>query len=839
MTSVPHPSLSRDVDSPLPPLIHSLHEVKSSVLSLAANDEHIFSGNQNSDIAVWDKRSFSLKKTLQGHSGSVLALVYAADKQWLLSSSGDSTIRIWSTDSLSIVHVLDPHLETGAGDLFSLAWSPSLQTIYVGCQNTSLQWYTFEQHRQEEEEAETSTPESQVSVRKAHKFFDSYPQYERRPADIYANNSGTATPIKVPSFNEHRLQIPPSNVIDSAHYGYIYCMTLLEDNDTQLVTGGGDEIIKLWDCSQVIPERPYKWETCCGAIYSIIARGETIYAGCQDGLVKVIDRETKTIIRTIMVQEGVDILSMSMINSELYTCSADGRLQRYSASFDCTASWASHDGIVLSSIIAHDAATTTTSLITGGNDDYIRVWDIAATNPPPLTDDAKEDTISLDGATHHTMVYALSKFVAIPSVSSSPSHREDCRQAAIWLKKCLSQLGAQSSLLPTGENTNPLVFATFSGTDGTSRKPRVLFYGHYDVISAPREGWNSDPFAVAGKNGYLYGRGVTDNKGPIMAVAFAAAGLLHSRALDVDLVFLIEGEEECGSAGFENAVRKHKEMIGHVDAILVSNSTWIAEEPPCITYGLRGVVHCALEISNNLPDLHSGIDGGGVAEPMLDMVALLATLTDSNRHVKIPGFYDSVRPQTDAEKELYQRLGSLTQQSASSLSSRWREPSLTVHNIEISGPKNATVIPGTVKAQVSLRIVPDQDLQTIIDSLTKYLNTSFQQLNSPNQLKLIVEHTADWWLGDFDDPWFQCLESAVRDEWHIDPLRIREGGSIPSVPYLEKEFKCHALHLPLGQSMDRAHLPNERISLTNLHRGKSVIERFLHNVAAKSPSAIH
>jgi len=248
-------------------------------------------------------------------------------------------------------------------------------------------------------------------------------------------------------------------------------------------------------------------------------------------------------------------------------------------------------------------------------------------------------------------------------------------------------------------------------------------------------------------------------------------------------------------------------------------------------------VHCSLEISSSLPDLHSGIEGGAVVEPLLDMVQLLATLTDAQHQVRIPGFYDQVRQQTAAEKELYQRLATITGRPASSLSSRWREPSLTVHSIEISGPKNPTVIPGTIKSQVSLRIVPDQDLDSIAKSLCIHLQTSFEDLKSPNKLKVSVENTADWWLGELDDFWFKALESAVQEEWGMEPLRIREGGTIPSVPFLEKEFGCHALHLPMGQSSDQAHLPNERISLDNLRRGRSVVERFLSTVGKGTVSS--
>ncbi|EGN97989.1 hypothetical protein SERLA73DRAFT_169073 [Serpula lacrymans var. lacrymans S7.3] len=823
--SLPQPtaSLSRSLPStaPHPHLLHSLSDRNNSVLSLAADRDHIFIGTQCHNISVWDKESFTLKATLRGHTGSILALEYAQDKKWLFSSSE----YVWSTITLLPIYVLHPYLETGAGDLFSLVWCSSLQTLYIGCQNTSLQWFDFSREQFFDSYGSgTSTPS-----RKAHKFFDSYPQYQHRPADIFASNgspsmtpstSGDGVPtLSVPA-PRASLNIPARNVVDSAHFGYIYCMALLPSNregcddvispenvDIQLVTGSGDETVKLWKCGPAGPTLTHTFDCCDGAVLSLAAREETIYAGCQDGYVKIWDLETKTLVRTIIVQENVDVLSLSLMQSDLYTCSANGQIQRWSLSFDCTASWRAHDGIVLSSIVTRSKGSKSFFLLSGANDGMINVWK------------------------SETMTYALSMFVSIPSVSCESAHREDCRQAAIWLKKCLHQLGAESTLLSTYEGGNPLVLAKFQGTQTKHRKPRILFYGHYDVISAPSEGWNSDPFTVTGRNGYLYGRGVTDNKGPILAVACAAAELLGKRSLGVDLTMLIEGEEETGSRGFVDAVKKYKNLIGDVDVIILSNSTWITDYPPCITYGLRGVVHCSVEISSNSPDLHSGVEGGAAAEPMMDMINVLATLTDSERKVNIPRFYDDVRPLTEEEEKLYDLLSQVTQRPGSSLSSRWREPSLTVHNIEVSGPKNSTVIPGKVKTQLSLRVVPDQDLQSIANSLVDHLKTSFQKLNSPNEFDVNVNHTADWWLGNLDDPWFQTLEAAVRDEWGVDPLRIREGGSIPSIPYLEREFGCQALHLPLGQSTDQAHLPNERISLSNLRRGKSVFQRFLLGVA--------
>ncbi|KIM66941.1 hypothetical protein SCLCIDRAFT_109662 [Scleroderma citrinum Foug A] len=842
-------SVSNPVPSlPSPVLIHSLGDENKSVLSLVADAEHVYVGGQCQDISVWEKRNYTLETSLRGHTGSILALELAEEKRWLFSASGDSTVRIWSTATFTPIYVLHPYLESGAGDLFSLAWNSKLQVIYVGCQNTSLQWFEFSKDRIGQRIQEITSGIS-TPTRKVHKFFDSYPQYTHKPADLFANNLGSLSPSLLEESMSctaaSAFDIPASNVIDSAHYGYVYCMALIPpvrtgaddftfpaDGNCQLLTGSGDETIKLWNCAPSGPTLMHTLECSHGAVLSLSVRGETVFAGCQDGYVKVFDLETKSFVRTIIVQENIDVLSLSVVHSDLFTCSANGQVQRWSPSFNCTSSWKAHDGIVLSSSITQSAETDGFVLLTGANDGFVKIWDIAV--PLKLADDmSPENSISnVDGDDNHdTMVYALSIFVSIPSVSSDLLHREDCRQAAIWLKKCLQQLGAESTLLPTCELGNPLVLATFRGSQGKHPKPRILFYGHYDVISAPTDGWSSDPFKIDGRNGYLYGRGVSDDKGPIIVVACAAAELLRRRALGVDLIFLIEGEEEVGSTGFMDAVRKHKAQIGHVDGILLSNSTWITEFPPCITYGLRGVVHATAAITSGAPDRHSGVEGGAVTEPMLDMINLLATLTDDQREIAIPGFYERVRKQTDEERQLYELLSKVTGSPGSLLSSRWREPSLTVHKLVVSGPGNSTVIPGTVTAQVSLRIVPDQDLESISQSLVSHLQDSFRAFQSPNNLSVRIEHTADWWLGDLEDPWFNALETAVREEWGVQPLRIREGGSIPSIPNLEKEFGCRALHLPLGQSTDRAHLPNERISLSNLRRGKSVVARFLTKIA--------
>ncbi|KAI0317637.1 Zn-dependent exopeptidase [Amylostereum chailletii] len=832
-------SLSRRIQATPPELVHTLQQEHNSILSVATDARYIYSGSQSADIAVWDNASYELRTTLRGHTGSVLALEYAPDKRWLFSSSGAPSV--WCTRTHAPLFVLNPYLDTDAGDLFSIAWSQLHQTLYFGCQNTSVQWYSFPDTDialQAASGASTPTP----GVRKAHKFFDSYPRFQRKPADVQAHNgaeeasSGVASP-------RMSLDVPPSNVVDSAHYGYVYCMALvpsprdgsddappLERDGVLLVTGSGDETVKVWKCTDAGPEYQHTFDCCHGAVLSIATRGDNVYSGCQDGYVKVWDLQTRTLVRTIIVQEGVDVLSLSVVHSDVYTFSANGCVKRFSDTFDCTASWCAHDGIVLSSIVSKKTTVEGDEyrLITGGNDAAIKVWTVV----PPTADyqdsNAIEEHKARDGAyLILTLLHRADSFVSIPSVSSLPENREDCRQAAVWLSKCLQQLGATSKTLSTGDVQNPIVFAMFQGAQSDRRKPRILVYGHYDVISAPPEGWNSDPFRLTARNGFLYGRGVSDDKGPVLAIACAAADLLQQRKLGIDLLFLVEGEEETGSVGFRETVQKYKDLIGPVDAILVSNSSWIAPNVPSITYGLRGVVHCNIQISSDGEDAHSGVYGGAVEEPMQDMIQLLAALKDHNRQVLIPGFYDHVRPQDQKERELFEHIEEITQSSASHLKARWCEPSLTIHNVEGSGPRNSTVIPATVTAQVSIRIVPDQDLDVVAHSLCQHIQQSFATLGSLHKLSVSVEHTADWWLGDLEHPWFKALESAVRDEWHVEPMRVREGGTIPCVPFLEKEFDCPALHLPMGQSADQAHLPNEHLALSHLHHGKSVVERFL------------
>lgn len=510
-------------------------------------------------------------------------------------------------------------------------------------------------------------------------------------------------------------------------------------------------------------------------------------------------------------------------------------------------------------------------------------------------------------------------------------------------------MGAETKLLTTGQNTNPIVFARFKAVSEIAIKKTILFYGHYDVVGAEtnRHKWNTDPFKLASVNGYLYGRGVSDNKGPILAALYAAAELTQKKALGCNVVFLIEGEEESGSQGFAQTVVEHKALIGNIDWILLANSYWLDDYIPCLTYGLRGVVHSNLVVTSRHPDLHSGIDGSSLLdEPLKDLTMLLSTLVGPKGKINLPGFHDPVLQITEVEKKRYDAIAEALlphhpeiedyESFTQSLMHRWREPSLTIHSVEIPGCKNSsTTISRKAKATLSIRLVPNQDADKVAADLTNYAQAQFAQLDSQNTLTVEITRKVDPWLGDPDNDIFETLAQAVTTVWssgkqsrrydyplpnrprqlsrpellrkdssdsvasHIDriissssfaprpstlrsaqaaaiptsftladssaashtspppctstaiplsspvpqqhphaqppyqrerqieprgikPIYIREGGSIPTIRFLEKEFDAPAAHLPCGQASDHAHLDNERLRVENLYKSREI-----------------
>lgn len=364
-------------------------------------------------------------------------------------------------------------------------------------------------------------------------------------------------------------------------------------------------------------------------------------------------------------------------------------------------------------------------------------------------------------------------------MSSKPEYAQDCRRGASYLRSLFKQFGAETESFNTEDRRNPVVFARFRGKKSTSTyRKTILFYGHYDVVAAENreQTWHTNPFEMQGVNGYLYGRGVSDNKGPILAALYAVADIVAGKQLNTDILFLVEGEEESGSRGFQQAIRRNKHLIGDVDWILLANSYWLNDEIPCLTYGLRGVIRTTVDVASERPDLHSGVDGSQlIHEALKDLIALLATLTGANGEVNIPAFYDHIPPMTNAEKESYRVVSNtLLQQNpdlgdaenlADSFKARWREPSLTIHSVKNSGPSRSSIISRAATADLSIRLVPNQTTTSVQSALRRALENAFQKLNSTNELTIKFEHQAEPWLGDPSNQLFRTLEEAIMEVW--------------------------------------------------------------------------
>ncbi|KAI5778432.1 hypothetical protein EDC01DRAFT_731807 [Geopyxis carbonaria] len=815
-----------------PTLLHRVRHERS-ILSLAVSNKFVFAGSQSGEILVWSIETYQLVGQLKAHTGSVLCLTLAPDQSLLFSSAGDAIIQVWNSETFANLYTIYSTFDVG--DVFCVAVSESSQTAWFGAQNTSIQWYDLKA-RDSIRPTLTSHPS-----RRNHRFFDS-----KGPGGRPAPQPGSKDAWEKGATTSKLLEIDPNNIVQYAHFGYVYCMLVIpsaqigQGQGEILLSGGGDGDVKLWNIDSqtgAITE----FEKLGGGdsgVLSMAVKDTFLYCGLTDGEICIWDLDTLQLVRTVKAHCD-DVLTMSVKGDCIFSGSASGYTRKWNHRFECISRWQAHSGLVLASCVT--TRNDRLLYITGGNDDCVAIWDVSFFEAT-----ASKTT----GRTQNDqLLSSLSKLVSFRTVSSNPQYLEDCRRGATYLKTLFKRFGAVATLLPTEDGRNPVVFARFSGTGMKQQKPKgktVLFYGHYDVIPAETgQGWSTDPFELTGLNGYLYGRGVSDNKGPILAALFAAGELVQSGKLDSDIVFLIEGEEECGSRGFKDAVQKNKDLIGDIDWIILANSYWLNDETPCLTYGLRGVISATVSISSEKPDLHSGVDGSRLnREPTIELVNLLATLTDASGEVQIPDFYTPVRPITPEEDAMYapitqtiststspHPLSSLTPDEIKAhLMSKWRFPSFTVHRVDVSGPTNATIIPRSASASISLRIVPNQDLATIKAALISYIHA---QYSGSNTLEITITHEAEPWLGDPTNAAFRTAEAAVMHAWGGDkrPLYIREGGSIPGIRFLEKEFGAMAAHVPCGQASDGAHLDNERLRLENLWKAKEVFSEVFGGLA--------
>jgi acetylornithine deacetylase/succinyl-diaminopimelate desuccinylase-like protein len=436
----------------------------------------------------------------------------------------------------------------------------------------------------------------------------------------------------------------------------------------------------------------------------------------------------------------------------------------------------------------------------------------------------------------------LKEFLRIPSVSANPDHKPDMLRAAEFVRAQLEQAGAQAQIFKTAGH--PIVFGQ---TEGAENGLTALVYGHYDVQPPdPLDEWKSPPFEPTVRDGYVYARGATDDKGQLFT---------HIKAIEawnktvgrppINVKFVIEGEEEVGSDNLDIFLSGNKELLKCAVAV-ISDTSQYAPGVPAITYGLRGIMACEVVLQGPNRDLHSGIFGGSVANPCNMLARLVAKLHDDKQRVQIPGFYDDVLPLTGKEKQAFAKLpfdeaafladlgvpSACGEEGFTTIERRWARPTCDVNGLfgGYSGPGPKTIVPARATAKITCRLVPNQQPEKLLAAMQKFLTA-----NCPPGVRLEFksQHGATGIVMDAQSPYMQAARRAIADAFGAPPVMIREGGSIPVVTTFRDVLGVDTLLLGWGLNSDNLHSPNERFTLADFHRGTRASAHLWSELAEK------
>ena len=439
----------------------------------------------------------------------------------------------------------------------------------------------------------------------------------------------------------------------------------------------------------------------------------------------------------------------------------------------------------------------------------------------------------------------LIDFLRIPSVSTQPEHNADTEAAARWLARAMGKAGLENVRVLETEG-HPLVYGDWlhAGED----RPTVLVYGHYDVQPAePLEQWQTSPFEPTVRGDYVYARGASDDKGQVYVHVKAVEALLQAtERLPVNVKFIVEGEEESGGASLAAFIPHNRELLA-ADVALVSDTAILSPEQPALVYGLRGMCYAFLDVTGPGRDLHSGSFGGGINNPINAICHIIARLKDEEGHVLIPGFYDKVRPLGDQERQVLSRfpLEQDTWLKETGAPKTWGEPeyslierlgarpTLDVNGIigGYTGSGRKTVLPSSVHAKISMRLVPDQDPVEIGELLRQYV----QAVTPPSVSAMVqVLASAPASLTDLKTPAIKAAVAAYQKVFGRAPVYMREGGSIPVVSQFQTELELETVLMGFGLPDDRIHAPNERFYLPNFYRGIRTSIRFIEEFGQRT-----
>ncbi|XP_063240927.1 cytosolic non-specific dipeptidase [Bacillus rossius redtenbacheri] len=471
--------------------------------------------------------------------------------------------------------------------------------------------------------------------------------------------------------------------------------------------------------------------------------------------------------------------------------------------------------------------------------------------------DALKKVFSHVDASKAKYVAALKEAVAIQSVSAWPAKRDEIVRMVQWTEQRLRALGAEVELCDVGTQTLaggevlPLPPVLLGSLGRDPRKKTVCVYGHLDVQPAARQdGWHTDPFTLTELDGKLYGRGSSDDKGPVLGWLHAVEAFQATQQeLPVNVKFCLEGMEESGSEGLDELLYRRKDsFFPDVDYVCISDNYWLGTEKPCVTYGLRGVCYFCVEVECSCKDLHSGVFGGTVHEAMSDLIYLMNTLVDKDGKILVTGMYDDVEKLTPEEVSLYKdiefdveaykkdiKCNKLPhgEDKIKLLQHRFRYPSLSLHGIEgaFSEPGAKTVIPGKVTGKFSVRIVPRQTPDRVERLVVDYVKARWAERSSPNSMKVYLGHGGPSWVSDPNSPNYVAARKATKQVYGVEPDLTREGGSIPVTLTLQEVTGKSVLLLPMGAGDDGAHSQNEKLNVRNYIEGTKLLAAYLYEVS--------
>jgi acetylornithine deacetylase/succinyl-diaminopimelate desuccinylase-like protein len=429
----------------------------------------------------------------------------------------------------------------------------------------------------------------------------------------------------------------------------------------------------------------------------------------------------------------------------------------------------------------------------------------------------------------------LLDLLKIPSISARSEHKQDMLTCAEAVKQRLLEAGAaKAEVYPT--DGHPIVYGEKIIDE---KKPTVLVYGHYDVQPAdPLELWKSGPFDPVIKNGKIFARGSCDDKGQFYMHVKALEIMVRTNSLPVNIKFIIEGEEEVGSPSLAKFVQGNKKLL-KADVILISDTSMISLENPSIDVGLRGLSYIEVEVTGPNRDLHSGVYGGAVANPITILAQMIASCHDENNHITIPGFYDDVEEISDKERELlasapfdkdeYKKdLGIKKVWGEKGYSTNERtgiRPTLELNGIwgGYTGEGSKTVLPSKAFAKISARLVPNQSSADITKKLMRY----FQDI-APGSVTVQVRehHGGEPYVTPINSTAYKAAAKAIRATFGKDPVPLRGGGSIPICSLFEKELGVKIVLMGFGLDSDNLHSPNEKFELANFYKGIETIPYF-------------